>query len=182
MIEIRELLPEEMIKAIEIKEICWPEEIHGKSGIQFDREKEYQFWSQWMISSVENNDDRQLYGVFDKDALLAAIFAGFAEVDDSKNGIEINGLWVDPKHRNKGLSLHLLKKVIEYYLDLNKKEIIIYNFHYADSNAFYKKLGATILKQTHQLEEKVPIDVFSCNLQEMLNNINQRIIKYSHKK
>lgn len=154
MIEIRELLPKEMIKAIEIKEVCWPEEINGKSGIHFDREKEYQFWSKWMISSFENNDDRQLYGAFDQDTLLAVIFASFAEVEDSKNGIEINGLWVGPEYRNKGLSLHLLKKIIEYYLDLNKKEIIIYNFHCSYSNSFYKKLGATIMKQTHQLEEK----------------------------
>lgn len=178
MIKIRSLLPDEMMKAIEIKGICWPEEIQGKSKIQFDREKEYQFWSKWMISSIENNDDRQLYGAFDQDTLLAVIFASFAEVEDSENGIEINGLWVDPKHRNKGLSLHLLKKIIEYYLDLNKNEIIIFNFHYSSSNSFYKKLGANIIKQTHQLEEKVPIDVFSCDLQDMLNNINQRINKY----
>lgn len=178
MIKIRSLLPDEMMKAIEIKGICWPEEIQGKSKIQFDREKEYQFWSKWMISSIENNDDRQLYGAFDQDTLLAVIFASFAEVEDSENGIEINGLWVDPKHRNKGLSLHLLKKIIEYYLDLNKKEIIIFNFHYSSSNSFYKKLGASIIKQTHQLEEKVPIDAFSCDLQDMLNNINQRINKY----
>lgn len=131
-----------------------------------------------MISSIEYNDDRQLYGAFDQDTLLAVIFASFTEVEDSENGIEINGLWVDPKHRNKGLSLHLLKKIIEYYLDLNKKEIIIFNFHYSSSNSFYKKLGASIIKQTHQLEEKVPIDVFSCDLQDMLNNINQRINKY----
>lgn len=110
MIKIRSLLPDEMMKAIEIKGICWPEEIQGKSKIQFDREKEYQFRSKWMISSIENNDDRQLYGAFDQDTLLAVIFASFAEVEDSENGIEINGLWVDPKHRNKGLSLHLLKK------------------------------------------------------------------------
>lgn len=37
MIKIRSLLPDEMMKAIEIKGICWPEEIQGKSKIQFDR-------------------------------------------------------------------------------------------------------------------------------------------------
>lgn len=106
------------------------------------------------------------------------IFASFAEPEDSLNGIEINGLWVDSKHRCKGLSLYLLKKVIEYYLELGRKEIIIYNFHFSSSNPFYKKLGARIIKNTYQLEEKIPVDVFVSDLNEMLDNINYRIINY----
>lgn len=178
MIEIKELEQKDIIKAIEIKESCWPEEIQGKSKAQFERENELAFWSKWMISSAENNDDRKLYGAFENNLLISVIFASFAEPEDSLNGIEINGLWVDSKHRCKGLSLYLLKKVIEYYLELGRKEIIIYNFHFSSSNPFYKKLGARIIKNTYQLEEKIPVDVFVSDLNEMLDNINYRIINY----
>jgi GNAT superfamily N-acetyltransferase len=42
--------------------------------------------------------------------MLGAAFSSFAETYDiSENGIELNGLWVDPDHRNKGISLMLIK-------------------------------------------------------------------------
>ena len=56
MIIIRELLDKDMREAIQLKALCWPEELAGMSDNKLDIEEEYSFWFDWMHAGMENND------------------------------------------------------------------------------------------------------------------------------
>ena len=180
MIIIRELRDIDMRQAIELKALCWPEELGGLSNNKINIDKEIKFWSSWMHEGVENNDVRVLLGAFENEKLLGVTFASFAEIDDIlEHGIELNGLWVYPEHRNKGVSLMLVNRLLSYYKNLGMKQVVIYNLHYSSSNSYYRKYGATVMRIDNQLEEKLPVDVFICNIDEMNKNIMKVLNKYN---
>jgi GNAT superfamily N-acetyltransferase len=172
---IRELHDNDLLQAIQLKVQCWPEEMAGMSDKKLDVEKEYLFWFDWMHHGIENNDVRTLIGAFENDQLLGTAFASFAEKEDSDHGIELNGLWVSPHARGRKISIKLLSKILEYYENLGFNEIVIYNFHNSTSNSYYRKLGAKVLRTEYQLEERVPVDVFLCDIEIMKNHINESI-------
>ena len=60
---------------------------------------------------------------------------------------------------------------------LGKNEVVVYNFQCAPSNAYYKKLGATVMRVDTQLEEKLPVDVFRCALTTMKEQVDLRLKK-----
>ena len=118
-----------------------------------------------MKESEKYDDDRLLIGAYEDGKLLGAGFASFAESSDIKQaGIELNGLWVQPDHRNKGISLAILKDILKYYEKYHMKEIVIYNPRYAPSNTFYKKFGCHVKKTMTQLNGKLPVDIFYGNI------------------
>lgn len=178
MITVRELLDKDMLQVIQLKALCWPEELAGMSDKKLDVEKEHPFWVNWMHTGVENNDVRTLLGAFENDKLLGVAFASYAEEEDSHCGIELNGLWVYPEIRGRGISLLLMIKILNYYHHLGKKEIVIYNYHHSSSNSFYRKFGATVFKTGFQMDEKIPTDVFKCDISSMLASMNISISKY----
>ena len=45
MIEIRKLTLGDMRQAIELKALCWPEEVGSFAGSGLDIEREYLFWT-----------------------------------------------------------------------------------------------------------------------------------------
>ena len=96
MLIIRELSDSDMLQAIQLKALCWPEELAGLSDNKLDIEKEHLYWVDWMHTEVDNNDVRTLIGAFENGQLLGVAFASYAEKEDSDCGIELNGLWVDP--------------------------------------------------------------------------------------
>ncbi|MDF2543001.1 MAG: hypothetical protein K0S47_2719 [Herbinix sp.] len=178
MISIRELKDKDMMQAIQLKLICWPEELAGMSDHELDIEKEYIFWFEWMHNGIENNDVRSLLGAFEGETLIGVVFASFAEKDESDNGIELNGLWVHPETRGRGISLVLMIKILNYYESLGLKEIIIYNLHNSPSNSFYKKFGAAVYKTEFQMKERVPTDVFKCDIHAMREHMNKSVSNY----
>ncbi|BCN29037.1 GNAT family N-acetyltransferase [Anaeromicropila herbilytica] len=178
MIIIRELLDKDMLQAIQLKALCWPEELAGMSEHKLDIDKEYSFWINWMHSGIENNDVRTLLGAFENDKMLGVAFASFSEKEDSQCGIELNGLWVYPEMRGRGISLMLMSKLLNYYENLGLKEIVIYNYHHSSSNSFYRKFGARVFKTEFQMDSKIPTDVFKCNIVSMKEYINRSLSKY----
>lgn len=170
---IRELHDNDLLKAIQLKVQCWPEELAGMSDKKLDVEKEYLFWFEWSHQGIDNNDIRTLIGAFENDDLLGVAFCSLAETEDLDHGIELNGLWVAPHARGRGISFKLLSKIIDYYVNLGFKEIVIYNFHNSSSNSYYRKLGAMVLRTEYQLEECVPVDVFQCDIKTMKDNITK---------
>lgn len=179
MIKIRPLTKNELKQAIELKIMCWTEELAGKAENNLIYSEEYDFWVQWMNSAEENHDIRLLIGAFEDEQLLGVAFSSFAEAYDiPDNGIELNGFWVFPQHRNKGVSLRLLKYVFDFYLEKDMKEIVIYNHHYSSSNTFYRKFGAKVIKQVYQMDGKLQIDVFLGDIAVMKRNIEKSLEAY----
>ncbi len=170
---IRELRDCDMLQAIQLKALCWPEELAGLSDKEMDIEKEYIFWLDWMHNGIENNDVRALIGAFEDDKLLGVAFASFAEKEDSDCGIELNGLWVNPNARGRGISLKLLSKLLNYYKKLGLKDIVIYNFHNSSSNSYYRKFGAKVFRTEVQMVEEIPTDVFKCDIILMNDSISE---------
>lgn len=170
---LREIHDSDMLEAIQLKALCWPEELAGLSDKKLDIEKEHSFWFDWMHHGIENNDVRSLIGAFENDKLLGVVFASFAEKEDSDCGIELNGLWVHPDARGRGISLMLLSRVLTYYENLGLKDIVIYNYHYSSSNSYYRKFGATVFRTELQMEEGIPTDVFKCDIVTMKEHIHK---------
>lgn len=91
---------------MELKISCWPEELAGKAEHTLKLEEEIKFWTNWMNTASESNDIRLLLGAFEGSQLMGVALASFVDSKSApENGIELNGLWVFPQYRGKGLSL-----------------------------------------------------------------------------
>ncbi|WOO38107.1 GNAT family N-acetyltransferase [Anaerocolumna sp. AGMB13020] len=179
MIKIRQLTVQDMQKAVELKVLCWPEELAGLSAHNLSLEKELEYWTGWMNAGEEQGDIRVLLGAFEEEELRGVAFASFAEQEDiPEKGIELNGLWVYQEHRRRGIALMLLTAILGHYLELGREQMVIYNFHASPSNQFYRKFGAVVKRQDIQLMEKLPVDVCYCDLKEMKAKIEESLRKY----
>lgn len=176
MITIRQLRYTDMAQAISLKMLCWPEELAGLSDVQPDSEREFAFWTAWMSAAQQNNDVRILYGAFDGDEMLGVAFGSFVESKDApESGLELNGLWVYPKHRGKGVSLRLLLALLDDFYRLGAKQIVIYNFHFSSSNSFYRKFGCQVIGTEYQTEDRIPVDIFSCDIADIKKRIAESL-------
>lgn len=180
MVEIKILNYDDMKKVMELKLLCWPEEIAGLSNIQLSYQEEFAFWTTWMNAEQENHDVRKLYGAFERGELLGVAFGSFVESKNAPEaGCELNGLWVYPQHRRKGIALQLILKLLDDFYALGAGRIIIYNFHHAPSNQFYRKLGCEVIGTEQQTADKVPVDIFGCDVGLMKQNIMQLQMRYA---
>ena len=178
MIDIRELRYEDMAQAMELKKLCWPEELAGLSEVQMDSEREFTFWTTWMNAAQENNDVRMLYGAFNDDEMLGVAFGSFVESKHApENGFELNGLWVYPQHRGKGVSLRLLLALLNDFYRLGARQIIIYNFHFSSSNSFYRRFGCQVVGSEFQTDDHIPVDIFSCDITGMKSRITESLAR-----
>ncbi len=180
MLEIRNLTETDMKEAVELRILCWTEELAAKAENNLLPSAELKLWVDWMNSAEENNDIRLLIGAFENGILLGVAFSSFAEAYDTpQKGIELNGLWVYPEHRNKGISLKLLKYILDFYTNKDIEKIVIYNHHYSKSNSFYHKFGTKVIKQVHQMDGKLLIDVFLGDIATVKVNIEKSLIHYA---
>ena len=58
----------------------------------------------------------------------------------------------------------MLTHILNFYLAIGMEKIVIYNNHYAPSNQFFIKLGAQVIKQEHQMDDKLLVDVFLADI------------------
>lgn len=179
MIKIRQLTEKDMRQAMELKVLRWDEELAGKAENTLTVSQELGFWIEWMNSSKENNDIRLLIGAFENDVMLGVAFSSFAETYDiPEKGIELNGLWVYPDQRNRGISLMMIDYIIDFYHEMDMKKMVVYNHHYSSSNQFYRKFGGHVVKQEYQMDGKLLVDVFIIDLLLMKSKIEQSLKKY----
>lgn len=179
MICIKPLELADMPDVVALKILCWTEELAGVAENTLCNAQELEFWSQWMTSAQENNDVRLLIGAFENNRLLGAGIGSIAEpFDIPEKGIELNGLWVHPNHRGRGISLLLLKHLIDFYQALGMDKMVVYNHHQAPSNTFYPQLGALVVKQERQMNGRLLIDVFLADMPVMQAHIENRLGKY----
>ena len=55
---IRQLKKEEIQKAMELKILCWTEELAGKAENTLQLKEQTEAWTNWLNASDENNDIR----------------------------------------------------------------------------------------------------------------------------
>ncbi len=180
MITIRQLKESDMVQAMKLKILCWTEELAGKAKNTLSISQELDFWVDWMHTAQENDDIRLLIGAFENDKMLGFAAGSFAETEDiAENGIELNGLWVCPEQRGRGISLKMISYILESFLQYGMKEIVIYNHHFAPSNSFYRKFGAKVFRQEYHMDGKLLIDVFLTDMLAMKRNMEQSLKKYA---
>lgn len=179
MIKIRQLTEADMRQASELQILCWTEELAGKAENILSLSEQLDFWVDWMNTAKENNDIRLLIGAFEDDKMLGATFSSFAESSDiPKKGIELNGLWVYPDQRNRGISLMMIIYTLGFYMTEGMEKIAVYNHRYSSSNQFYHKFGAQVARQEYQMGGKLLIDVFLVDILLMKQNMEQSLKKY----
>lgn len=177
---IRVLTDEEMKTSMSLKSSCWTEELAGKAENTMNAERELAFWLSWRDEAEEHDDIRLTIGAFDDDELLGVAFASKAETTDiTENGIELNGLWVYEKHRGRGVSLKLLLYIFDVFEGVGMKDMVIYNHHYAPSNKFYTKFGASLMRQDRQSNGQLLIDVFTVSIATMRHKIRLTLENYA---
>jgi len=160
-----------MRQAAELQILCWTEELAGKAENTISLSKQLDFWVDWMNTAKENNDIRLLIGAFENDKMLGATFSSFAESSDiPKKGIELNGLWVYPDQRNRGISLMMIIYTLDFYMTKGMEKIAVYNHHYSPSNQFYRKFGAQVVRQEYQMGDRLLIDIFLADILLMRRN------------
>lgn len=178
--EIRKLTNEDMPLAMELKISCWTEELAGKAENTLKLENELKFWKDWMNTPDEHNDIRLLLGAFEDQELLGVAFASFVNVKDvPEDGIELNGLWVFPQHRGRGVSLKLILEILNYFIPLGVPRMEVYNPHYAPSNEFYRKFGGIVIDSEYQMDGKLPVDIFEFNAIDLKARLEKALIRYS---
>lgn len=169
---IRALKKEDAQKAMELKILCWTEVLAGQAENTLELSEQVDFWTNWMNTADEYNDIRLFLGAFEETQLLGVAAGSFMESKDApENGIELNGLWVFPQYRGRGVSLKLILYIIEYYIPLGVRRMEVYNPHFAPSNMYYRKLGGKVINQEYQMDGKLLVDIFSfdtANLRERL--------------
>ena len=170
---IQKLTKQTLKDAIILKIACWTEELNGvlENTLSFD--EEYAFWLDWMQTGKKHSDQRCLYGMFENEKLIGAIFTSFAEDYDHPNAIEINGLWVDPLYRGLHIAKKLLGFTLKKYQHQKKEKVIVYNHHDAPSNAFYHRLGGRILRKDLQMDGKLAVDVFIFSFERLLDKLSK---------
>ncbi len=161
-------------KAIELRIKCWDEELSGYAPNRLDADKELDFLIEWEQSAEENDDVRKIYGIFDSGFFAGFAGASHAETSDSLNGFELNYLFVHEEHRGKGYSFHLMKKLLEEFIDDGKTEMIVYSHRHAPSNNLYRKLGGKVIREDLQGgEDRLLIDIFSFDAKLLLKRIHK---------
>ncbi len=175
---IRELTESDMRQANELKVLCWQEELAKKVQNTLSVESELVFWIDWMHKAQEN-DIRLCLGAFEDERMLGVTFSSLAETSDiPEQGIELNGLWVFPDQRGRGVSLLLLLHVIDYFLPMGKKTMVIYNHHYAPSNKFYEKFGASAKRRELQKNGRLLVDVLFADMRIMRERLVRSLKRY----
>ena len=179
MIQIRQLTDDDMRQAMELKVLCWEEELAGKAENTISLDEEYAFWIDWIHTGEENNDVRLGLGAFEDGRMLGVAFSSFAEDSDiPERGVELNGLWVYPEQRGRGISLRLIDSTLDHFLAFGTEEIVIYCHHYAPSNAFYRRFGAQVKRQEYQMDGKLLVDIFHADIKEMKASIERSLRKH----
>lgn len=179
MIKIRQLTEGDMEQAIELRILCWTEELAGKAENTLSVSKELDLWLEWMNTAKENKDIRLLIGAFENNKMLGVAFSSFAETFDiPEKGIELNGLWVYPDQRGKGISLMMMIYTLDFYLEKDMEKIVVYNHHYSSSNEFYRRFGGEVAKQEYQMESRLLVDVFLADMLSMKRNMEKSLKKY----
>ena len=172
---------DELKDAVDLKIRCWTEELAGVAENTLNPEDELSFYTAWAMSEKENNDRRILLGAFSGEELAGAAFGSFAEEYDGMDAMELNGLWVEDKFRGQGISLMLIKVLIDEYMSIGKQSMIVYNHHFAPSSSYYRKLHGDVIRQVKQLDGQLLVDVFLLPFDPMDKELHEMLEKHKDK-
>jgi GNAT superfamily N-acetyltransferase len=173
----------EYSKAVDLRIRCWDEELAGYAPNRLTPEKELDFLVEWEQSAEDYDDVRHIYGLFLEGNFSGFAGGSFAEPSDSENGFELNYLFVEKGHRGKGYSLMLLDKLLEDFISEGKKEMIVYSLRHAPSNNFYRKYGGKPIREVHQGQDNLLVDVFKFNATQLQSQIRKSLkAKKTHDK
>jgi len=90
------------------------------------------------------DENHYLYALYD-----GGVMAGYTDYMLREDGEgELTGLFVRPKHRNRGYGLMLLGQAAAGLLALGCQTICVYNWSKSYSNSFYRKLGGVVTEKT----------------------------------
>ncbi len=177
---IRQLTNEEIPRAMELKISCWTEELAGQAENTLQLSEQVGFWTNWLKTQDEHNDKRVFIGVFENTQLLGAAAGSFVDSKDApQEGIELNGLWVFPEYRGRGLSLKMMLYILDTFVPLGVNRMEAYNSHHAPSNAFYRKLGGKVIGQDDQEDGKLLVDIFEFELQDLRMQLEKTLSRYA---
>ena len=157
---------------MKLKISCWTEELSGQAENNLQLNEEVDFWTDWLNTPDEHNDIRVFIGAFEDAYLLGAAAASFVKSKDSpQDGIELNGLWVFPEHRGKGISLNMILYIIDFFIPFGLTRMEVYNPHFAPSNNFYIKFGGNVIEREYQMDGRLLVDIFDFDLCDLRSRI-----------
>jgi len=176
---IRQLKNEDVPQAMELKILCWTEELAGRADNTLELDEEVGFWTDWLNTPDEHNDIRVFIGAYEDANLLGVAAASFIESKDlPQDGIELNGLWVYPEHRGKGISLKMILHILNIFIPLGSNRMEVYNPHYAPSNAFYMKFGGKVIDSEFQMDGQLPVDIIEFDCIDLKQRLETTLLRY----
>lgn len=178
MIILKELAERDYESAMALRIHCWTEELNGKGENRLELEKEVEDLREWLSEADVNSDHRLMVGAFEDDTFLGFAAASFAETFDvEKNGFELNYLFVHEEYRGRYISLKLLDYLVDVFSQKGCTDLVVYNHHFAPSNEYYSKLGASVIRQEVQGRDQLLIDVFKLDVGSLKIKLKNRLSK-----
>lgn len=174
--QIREITTQTHVTlAMTIKKSCWDDDYASLfPNVYFDVESNARQLFDWLVDP-NCMDVRKMLGYYINEELIGFISASFAEEEDAIDGVEINDLFVLQTARGKYVASSLINDAMKIFKELNKKHVILYNYHHAKSNAFYTHLNGKVMKQVIQTYKGYThlTDVFYWSLDNLLHRLNR---------
>jgi GNAT superfamily N-acetyltransferase len=101
---------------------------------------------------------------------------GCEEINE-KDGVWINGLLTQESYRNRGISLLLLKNLLDYFTTIDMKVFSLYALDNPRLDEFYQSIGVlpvgeSIIECSFQI---YPVILRQGNTQDVLENVYQRL-------
>lgn len=165
----------EYSKAADLRVRCWDEELAGYAPNRLTVEKELDFMVEWEQNAEDYGDVRRLYGAFEEGKFIGFAGGSFAETSDSEAGFELNYLFVEKAYRGKGYSLMLMERLLGEFVEIGKKEMIVYSLRHAPSNGFYRKYGGKRVREEKQGQDQLLVDVFKFNSAQLHTQVKKSI-------
>lgn len=174
MIVLKDLTENDYESAMALRVNCWTEELNGKAENRLDLKREVADLREWLSDAEKNNDCRIIVGAFEDNQFLGFAAASFAETHDIESkGVELNYLFVNEHSRGRNISLKLLKYLIELFNQKGCIGLVVYNHHFAPSNEYYHKLGGVVIRQEEQGCDKLLIDIFKFDVEDLKKKLQK---------
>jgi GNAT superfamily N-acetyltransferase len=170
---IRLLQSSDLPSVVAIKEGCWKRDYAGVVPANaFSASAELELLRAWLAGPPE--DLRIMYGAADNEVLVGFAGGSRADLQDSRNGMEVNYLFVRQDYRHRGIAIRLLQALLDRFAPEGIEEVIIYNWHEVPSNQFYRHLHGEAKSQVVQEPGGIPVavDVFRWMLPDLRTQID----------
>jgi len=137
---IRYAIPEDAKSISDIRINGWKSAYRGIVEDEYLNNMDYENGYNRFYERLSNKKDNERIVVYEDENKNILGFAVFVNLSDPEYDCELQGLYIEPNNKGKGIGSQLMNYVISYFKNNNKKTMIVYCLkENHDSRKFYEK-------------------------------------------